>query len=515
MTNGARMTDGPGSGARFLEFFILEAGDYVEQLDGLLFAAGPAGPDADAIQRVARALRGTATMARIPAFADLSALRDGTVRWDASLRGSMISAIDDLKTLLRAARSWSAAEDRQAQARTADLARFVPARPSAPVTSGASAGAGSYFATEASNIAAGLDLVTTRAGDAEAAANVLRRVRALRSVAGVKEIVPLADALEAIEDAGREKFGGGALSAQARRVLETAAAYLRATSVILRSGGDVMAASPARQAFEQACEAWGATGAERERVVPIAALFYADGRTGLVEASPHPPTSAEERFRLELVGLGEHLRQVVAAARAIPDPASAGRVQREVRRVLHAIEALAVSFSEHDVAEFVRAHAPATEKADFLELNSLEDLASVLAEPGTEGSRLRARLREASGGREIATSIGSGFGRETSPGAATASRRSGAKRGADLGTAALLDSGIAALELISSAPLAPRATIPEEDGPIVPIQSLLYHGRSALDRAVEIRDGMRQSGPPTDPDALEELFDLLELARVE
>src|SRR5215831_9947087 len=127
MTNGARMTDGPGSGARFLEFFILEAGDYVEQLDVMLLAAGPGGPDADAIQRVARALRGTATMARIPAFADLSAtlervgraLRDGTVRWDAALNGSMIAAIDDLKTLLRAARSWSAAEDRQAQARTA------------------------------------------------------------------------------------------------------------------------------------------------------------------------------------------------------------------------------------------------------------------------------------------------------------------------------------------------------------------------------------------------------------
>ena len=49
------MSEGPG----FLEFFILEASDYVEQLDGLLLGSSSNGPDADAIQRVARALRRT------------------------------------------------------------------------------------------------------------------------------------------------------------------------------------------------------------------------------------------------------------------------------------------------------------------------------------------------------------------------------------------------------------------------------------------------------------------------
>jgi len=531
------MSDGPGTGAGFLEFFILEAGDYVEQLDGLLLTAGTAGPDPGAIQRIARALRGTATMAKIPAFAELSggvervgrAMRDGALRWEPSLRGALVAAIDELKTLLHAARTWSPAEDRRAKVRSDELAQFAPTRPAAPAASApAPAGAGSYFATEAANIAAGLELLTTRASDADTAANVLRRVRALRGVAGVKEIAPLADALEAIEDAGRPlETGGSNLSAGARRVLEAAAAYLRGTSTTLRSGGDVNAPTPARQTFEEACEAWSSGGADRERVVPIAELFYADG-SGLVEASPHPPTTAAERFRIELVSLGEHLRQIVAAARAIPDPASAARVQRELRRVLHAIESAAVSFGEPDVAEFVRAHAPATTTVDFLGLNALDDLASELAELGAQGGRLRARLRELAGGRDVATGIGSGFGRETPPGGAPplavhAPRRSSAlsahapapPRGPDPATAALLDSGIAALELISSAPLAPRASIPEDEGPVVPIESLLYRGRSALDRAVEIRDSIRQNGPPTDPDALEELFDLLELARAE
>src|SRR5262245_12585549 len=106
---GGPATGGGGRGASgFLEFFILEAGDYVEQLDGLLLAAGTGGPDADAMQRVARALRGTATMAKIPAFADLAAgvervgraMREGVLRWEPSLGGALVSAIDELKALL-------------------------------------------------------------------------------------------------------------------------------------------------------------------------------------------------------------------------------------------------------------------------------------------------------------------------------------------------------------------------------------------------------------------------------
>jgi hypothetical protein len=424
----------------------------------------------------------------------------------------LVAAIDELKTLLHSARTWSPAEDARAKARTAELSRFAPARAAAPIAGApAPTGAASYLATEAANIAAGLDLLTTRAGDADTASNVLRRVRALRGVAGVKEIGPLADALEAIEDAGRTlESGGDNLSARARRVLETAAAYLRTTSASLRSGGDANAPTPSRQAFEEACDSWSSTSGERERVVPISDLFYADG-SGLVAVSPHPPTTAAERFRLEMVSLGEHLRQVVAAARAVPDPAAAPRVQRELRRVIRAIDAAALSFGEHDVAEFVRAHTPATATVDFLGLNSLDDLASVLAEPGAQGQRLRARLQELAGGHDVATAIGSGFGRATPPGNG-ASLGLGAPRAA---TAALLDSGLAALELMSATPLAPRASIPEDEGPIVPIEAILYRGRSALDRAVEIRDTIRRHGPPTDPDALEELFDLLELARAE
>src|SRR5690242_14755922 len=98
--------------AGFLEFFILEASEYVEQLDGLLLGAGPAGPDLTAFQRTARALRGTATMAKLGPFAELAAslervgrvLQDGSLPWDAGLRATLVAAVDDLKLLLHSVR---------------------------------------------------------------------------------------------------------------------------------------------------------------------------------------------------------------------------------------------------------------------------------------------------------------------------------------------------------------------------------------------------------------------------
>ena len=53
----------------------------------------------------------------------------------------------------------------------------------------------------------------------------------------------------------------------------------------------------------------------------------------------------------------------------------------------------------------------------------------------------------------------------------------------------------------------------DEDA-IVPIESLLYRGAAALERARTLRDELRNTGS-TDPDALQELYDLLDLARAE
>jgi hypothetical protein len=501
-------------------------------------------------------------MAKIPSFAELAqnvervgrALQDGAVRWEPALSGALVAAIDDLKILLRAARNWSPAEDQRATTRSAELSRYAPARtPSAQSAAQPAANSSaSYFATEASNIAAGLELLTTRSGDADMAANVLRRVRALRGVAGVKEVGPLADVLEATEDAARGLEGGQeTLSPEGRQLLESAAAYLRTLSSALRGEGDVNAPSSSRDAFAAAYDNWTTRAGERDHVVPIADLFYGDGQ-GLVQESPNPPTSAQQRFRLELVSLGEHLRQVVDAARKAGDNAAMTRSRRDLKRALRALQAAAMSFGENEVAEFISGHLDAADHLDFLGLSALSDLASVLAEPGQDGEKLMSRLKEMSGGRDLSSAIGMGFGSEQpvakpatpTPAAPRESRPSPlaiatpaftapvppppvapapvapppvapppapvVTQALDNTSAALIDSSIAALDALNDRPFAEPVPLPEDD--IVPIESILYRGRAALDRAVEIRDQIRKSGN-RDTEALEELFDLLELAR--
>ena len=511
--------------AGFLEFFILEASEYVEQLDGLLLGAGASGPDSAAFQRTARALRGTATMARLAPFAEVAAalervgrvLQEGALRWEPTLRGALVAAVDDLKTLLHAVRAWSPAEDSRARARAAELSQFLPGASSAPATPSATATAAPFLAGEAANIAAGLELLTTRPGDITTAANVLKRVRALRGVAGVSSVASLADALEATEEAARGlETGHEGMTPQARALLEAAAAHLRTLSAVMRGGGDVNGPGPTRDAFNSALEAWSASASERERVVPIAQLFYGDNE-GLVDAASAPPTSAAERFRLELVSQGEHLRQVVSSARLARDSTSITRSQRDLRRAMRALQAAAESFGEAEVASLIAQRMDSLSQLDprAFQINAhvLDDLNSVAAAltdasgPGTDlGTRLRSLAAKTAS--RMPTPV------RPLPTQKTPARPLEPARGrTPARVAALLDSSIVAIESLSGQPLARPVEIPEDA--LVPIDSLLYRGRAALDRALEIRDELKRSGKTADKASLDELFELIDLARSE
>lgn len=506
--------------AGFLEFFILEASEYVEQLDGLLLGAGLAGPDLTAFQRTARALRGTATMAKLGPFAELAAslervgrvLQDGSLPWDAGLRATLVAAVDDLKLLLHSVRTWSAVEETRARTRASELARYLPAAASSTPAAPATLTAAPFLAGEAANIAAGLELLTTRPGDATTASNVLKRVRALRGVAGVSSIGPLADTLEATEDAARGlETGTEPMTPQARALFDAAAANLRALSTVMRGGGDVNAPGPTRDAFNAAFDAWSASTSEREKVVPIADLFYGDAE-GVVETASAPPTSASERFRLELVSQGEHLRQVVAAARQATEATAAARAQRDLRRALRALQAAAESFGEGEVASLLGQRMASLDRLDGRMLDDLNALAAALTDATAPGVDLRTRLQQLTT-RPLtparAPTPPAAFQSAGSPPPAPASARGRTPAR----VAALLDSSIVAIESLAGQPLAPRVEIPEDA--LVPIDSLLYRGRAALDRAVEIRDELRRTGVDADKAALDELFELLDLARTE
>jgi hypothetical protein len=78
---------------------------------------------------------------------------------------------------------------------------------------------------------------------------------------------------------------------------------------------------------------------------------------------------------------------------------------------------------------------------------------------------------------------------------------------------AVLDQGIASLSSLATQPLSSPVDLPEQ--PLVPIDALLYRGRAAIERAIELREEIRRGGGKASPESLDELFDLLDLAKTE
>jgi hypothetical protein len=381
----------------------------------------------------------------------------------------------------------------------------------------ATTGHDSYLATESANIGAGLELLATRPADRDAAGNVLGRVRALRGIASVKDHATLADVLEAAERAAHPlELGEPVLSAERIAVLSAAATLLRSVSAAMRAGTAVDPASPDISRFAAALDAMQERETGAERVVPIADLFFQDGGPTIVESAANPPTSPAERFRLEVVSQGEHLRRLVSDARGARDELARERVRRGLRQALTSLRQAAESFGEQDVADFVASHNDAVVRLDSRALESLEEVASLLAQPGGAAGSLNERLgalRTKRGGTppsSAAPAAAPAAPRPTPSGVATVSRPRSATPSAGAALGDLLDRGIRTLGTLPKTPLSNPVTLAEQ--PPVPIDVLLYRGRAALERAREIRDVIRQRGGVADAEALGELYDLLDLA---
>jgi hypothetical protein len=76
----------------------------------------------------------------------------------------------------------------------------------------------------------------------------------------------------------------------------------------------------------------------------------------------------------------------------------------------------------------------------------------------------------------------------------------------------MLDASITQLSSLEDVPLI--EPVRTDENAIVPVEALLYRGTAALERARALRDELRSRGA-TDPEALHELYDLLDLARAE
>jgi hypothetical protein len=530
-----------------LDFFTLEAGEYIERLDGLIAQAGGGPPALDPFLTDARALRGSATMARQAPIADMAtalerlakALRDSTLSWDAAVQGAVIAAVDDLKILLRNVRTWSAAEDLRARARTEELTRLAPVKPrrSSGVMGG---GSFVYVASEAADLATSLVAFVANAGHTDPLLDALPRVRALRGMASLRDLPPLGEVIEAVEDAARPvELGTGPVAAEQIAVLRAAAMVLQRAALELRTGALPDPRGPEAQQFAAAINAVLADASDADNVVPISSLFFDDAGPHVVEAAAAPPTTPAERFRMEVVSQAEHVQRVVGDARAAQDASARSRAGRAIRSALRALRATAASFGENDVAAFVDGTVGPASSLDSLALGAIAEAAKLLAEPNTDPAQLRERLRALGVGRSVDAAIAAGFSpvsqgtpisvQQTEPRLASMigfpgttpaqparavapATVSGAPspRGQDLRS--LLATGIAGLTRLDNEPFSPPARIDDESAPI---SEFLYRGRAALDRALELRDAIRGRGSPPDQAELEELFALLELATTE
>src|SRR5438128_599975 len=194
------MTGPPPKPLGMSDFFALEAGEYLERLDGLL-AAGDS-PNADELVRLARALRGSALMANHHAIARTAAaleslaraVREGRRAWDPQTKQLAVRGVDDLKIFVRRAPAWSDGDTAKAEALAQELEQLA-GRPSAQVRAaealGLDAGARAFVAREGAAIASALD----RAAQAlrvnplasDPLQHVLRALQPLRGLAAVHD----------------------------------------------------------------------------------------------------------------------------------------------------------------------------------------------------------------------------------------------------------------------------------------------------------------------------------------
>jgi len=529
-----------------LDFYILEASEYVDQLDALVGAAATAPPGSTPFITAARALRGSSTMAKLLRMAELAgsvervgrAMRDGSLRWSPEVRAAVVSAIDDMRILLRGVRAWGAPEEQRAATRIGDLRRFVPdgaASPSTPISGAISP---TFFASEVDGVASALDAFVAAPTNRTALDEALGRVRALRGIAALKDLPPLADVADAIEQAAKTSVGEGrALTTQHAELYDASAQVLRRAARELRTSGRPDASAPEVRRFAEAAVALHQQTRDEDQVVPVGNFFFSDAGPHVVSRAVRPPTTLETRFRTEITSLAEHLRRLVADASGASTAVGRDRAGHELRSALRTVRWTIESFGYADAARFFATAASDPHILDPILLASIDSAGALLAAPSTNLQEVSARLEEIGRGHAVDRGIGAGIGpldqpRRTSDAAPPPARRTPTPRGAPAirptparGQATtprrapltptgaelrqFLQSGLAGFTDLDQAPLAPPALL--DDATLIPIDDLLYRGRAALERAIEVRDLMRLSGGNTD-EALAELFDLLDLA---
>lgn len=535
-----------------VEFFAMEAGDYLDRLDALISRpGGPAGPDRAEFVRLARALRGAALMANQQPFAAAAAalerlaraVQAGNLAWDPMTSQLATRTVDDLKILVRKVTSWTEAESRKAEQLAASLhealggaALATPAPAKAAVE-----GQRAIIAQRGAALASTLDQAAAALRHNPKAHSALQAVRQtilpLRGIAGLADFPPLPDLLDGIDRALAEISKSSPAGPETWELLSSAArAVSRAARDIAAQGRADAEAQEAREFVSRLNDLLG-LGTD---VVSIEALFYDDGGPHIVKAGT-PPAHGARLGNVELVSHGEHLRQVADALERATSP-----LERELRAqvligTFHHLAStggdrlgVALAAFARTAREAVVRGEPSRRPEEFA--RNLRQAAAVLTAAGTESEDLLAeRLGHVTAGLEAAAAPPAvPAGKEWPAGEDWPGLAGGYQRFEQL--VRELGLGPASLEELLAGPPAaaalaaasPAAGPPEPAQPvgaptgareeaIVPISDLLYRGEAAFRRALSLREEVRAILAQGSPDGwalrdlVEEVFDLIQL----
>lgn len=121
---------------RLLDFFMLEAGDYLSRLEKFAAQTGLEPSEAIQFAAAARGLRGSAAMAKMSGVSKLALtverIAGGVVRgataWEPEIQRALVGAIEDLKLVVHGVRTWGAEQDARVEESLKRISRFAPAQ---------------------------------------------------------------------------------------------------------------------------------------------------------------------------------------------------------------------------------------------------------------------------------------------------------------------------------------------------------------------------------------------------
>lgn len=282
------------------DLFALEAGEALQRLGHLLGQDGGVGADA---VRSARVLRGASLLGGPPDFTRaaaalevaVKALDEGTLTWQPATAEVLRGAVEGLGALMRRARNWTPTDAESALRIASEIDRVTGRasggfpRPFGRRTSDRQEpGVRAFLAREATVVAGALERLARDPGglaNPVAIENVLRTTQPLRGVAFLGEVPPLGELLEVIEYFLQASLRGEALPPRAGESLsQLAGALTRAARDITNHGSPDLAAPELEGAALRACD----IAADESDIVSIEGLFAPSDPSPIVSRGTPP-----------------------------------------------------------------------------------------------------------------------------------------------------------------------------------------------------------------------------------